>query len=255
VGMRVGFSKYSGAGNDFIIVDDRSLGFCGDIARLCHRQWGVGADGLILLQPSSLADYKMRIFNADGKEASMCGNGLRCLTRFISSLEGNKLYHIETLAHIYPAEVRSEGVWIEFPKPQILEHNVPIAIDETSKPIYFADSGVPHAVIFVSDIEKIDVQTLGLKVRNHPFFGPSGANVNFVEGTKLRTFERGIEGETLACGTGAAAVATILSEIFSLQNPLHIKVRSSDILTFHVHPNKLEMLGSATLVFEGSIHI
>ncbi len=229
--------------------------------KLCHRTQGIGADGLLLLQHSSIADYKMRIFNADGKEAKMCGNGLRCLVDFISILENTeRIYHIE-VEKVYRCQKRGDRIWVEFNTPQMLGEN--LYLSEELPSAYHIDSGVPHAIIEVPDLEEILVNALGRKIRFNPLFGQEGANVNFIQVLPdnrvcIRTYERGVEGETLACGTGATAVAFLAHERYQFQNPIQIQVRSGDILEFHIHTDKekgktVEMLGPAIQVFQGII--
>ncbi len=195
---------------------------------MCHRNLGIGADGVLLIENSSCADYKMRVFNADGSEAEMCGNGLRCVVHYLS-LPREVL--IETKHSTYKCKKISENsVSVEIPRP---------IIDSE-----FINTGVPHKVVVVSDLENIDPPT----DKKH--------NVNFAcispDKICIRTFERGV-GETLACGTGAAAVALYAFEKHQVQNPIQITVRSQDLLQFYIRENTIEMIGPAQKVFEGDL--
>lgn len=248
------FGKYEGAGNDFILVDDRSLSFSPSrVPFLCHRKFGIGADGLILLQPDPKADFRMRIFNADGSEAESCGNGLRCLLQFICDL-GLAFEQVRIAAG--PRIVL--GMWqdglpcINLGAPRDVRT---VQIGEWE--IHAADTGVPHAVLFVEDVHAIDVQQLGPFFRHHPLFQPRGANVNFAalqsDGSFLvRTYERGVEEVVLACGTGAAAVGFFGSRLFSLPNPLSI-CSAGGTLSIRLDGEEIWLAGPATKVFEGEI--
>ena len=202
------FAKYEGAGNDFILIDDRIPSFPVHdthlIQQLCHRKFGIGADGLILLQNSEKAAFRMRIFNADGHEAESCGNGLRCLGRFL--LDQNILFStiaIETAARTVHLFLSEDQIGVEMGKAKDLR----LHISTENGTIHFIDTGVPHVVQFVQNVDQLPIQALGAYFRHHKEFSPKGTNVNFVEKQssnvfKVRTFERGVEGETLACGEG-----------------------------------------------------
>lgn len=251
------FAKYQGAGNDFILIDDRAPSFpLNDqklVQQLCHRKFGIGADGLILLQTDSTADFRMRIFNCDGSEAESCGNGLRCLMRFISDLGlPQKPYTIATANRIVHAEFLGEKISIQMGPARDLRLH--LKIDEWT--VHSVDTGVPHAVLFVSDLEKVDLKTIGPYLRHHPTFQPRGTNVNIAsqqsDGSfRVRTFERGIEGEVLACGTGALAVGAIASEIYRSPSPVHIHFSGGE-LEIHYQNKELRMVGPAKRIFVGS---
>jgi diaminopimelate epimerase len=178
---------------------------------LCQRKTAVGADGLLVLEKSKRADFRMRIFNADGSEAEMCGNGLRCAVMHV----GKKKVRVETIAGIYEGETSGrDSVRIKMEDPKGLKLNIPISLNSRDIKVNFIDTGVPHAVIFVQGLDRIDVNNIGAQIRHHGQFKPRGTNVDFVEigdnrNIKMRTYERGVEGETLACGTGAVASAII----------------------------------------------
>lgn len=214
------FTKIVATGNDFVVIDNRTIDKeakdkdWSKAARiLCARKKGVGADGLLVLEKSSVADFKMRIINADGSEAEMCGNGLRCAAAY--AYKNKKHMKIEAIAGIYEAELTGRNqVRIKMEEPKDLRLNITIVVNDRKLNVNYIDTGVPHVVIFVHGIDEIDVDSIGQSVRYHPEFAPRGTNVDFVEivddkNIKMRTYERGVEGETLACGTGAVASAII----------------------------------------------
>lgn len=252
--MDFDFVKYHGAGNDFILIDDRSSFFpCADaklIARLCHRHFGIGADGLLLIQPSQKCDVFMRIFNSDGNEAKMCGNGLRCVAHFL----GQESLTIETPEKIVTAKMAGSRITVEMGTYQWLE-----GFEWGAYNIHLVDTGVPHAVVFVTDLKHIDFVNMARKIRLHSHIQPEGANVNFVEvqGDRffVRTYERGVENETLACGTGNAAVAIAASKIHRIPNPITCIPKSGEVLEVDVSQNTVSVTGPATFVFKGMINI
>lgn len=229
------FSKYQGNGNDFVLIDDRKERFPIEnkvvIQNICHRNLGIGADGIILLSPSEKHDARMIVLNSDGSQADSCGNGLCCLTRFMCDIGYKKeSFSIETRKGIVLSNINDNKVVLEVPDPQILGENIPIIIEDQKFQCFYIDSGVPHAVCFVKCVEGIDVKTIGRKLRNHSYFQPLGANVDFAEvdkdfTVKVRTYERGVEDETCSCGTGAVAVAIASSLKFNLQSPVLIKFK------------------------------
>ncbi len=205
--MRIQFSKYHGAGNDFIIIDNRKNQFSPEtslINKLCHRQFGIGADGLMLLELDPYSDFKMRYFNSDGKESTMCGNGGRCIVLFAKSLGIiNTQTNFNGVDGLHNATIVDKNtVNLKMKDVDNIEHD-----DD----FYLLNSGSPHYVTFVKDVDKIDVGTEGRLIRQSVLAESGGVNVNFVQitsgGIKIRTYERGVEGETLACGTGAVASA------------------------------------------------
>jgi diaminopimelate epimerase len=267
--MTLCFSKYAGCGNDFILVDNRTLFFPTEnrqiIRRLCERSFGVGADGLILIEQSTSADFKMRIFNCDGSEAEMCGNGIRCLFKFILELGyPSQAYTIEVMGkqlHLAPDQ---ENVSVEMAQPSNMAWHIDLAVDGKILQVHHLDTGVPHAVYFLADIEKIDVNGIGAKIRYHPTFLPKGANANFAKcktnGTlQVRTYERGVEHETLACGTGATATALAAAKIYGWESPIVVETRSGENLKIGFQfdnqgmPTQVTMSGPASFVFRGEI--
>ena len=247
----ISFAKYHGAGNDFVLIDARQVSLQWETLapRLCERKTGIGADGFLLLLPSSKADFRMRIFNADGSEPAMCGNGIRCMVDFIHTLEQvPATLHIETLAGVFTC-TRTEGeVAVNLGVPKILHW--PIALPQAKA--FVVDTGVPHAVVFVDDIEKTDVATEGRALRFHEAFAPHGVNVNFASITSdkitVRTYERGVEGETVSCGTGCAAVAFVAKEFLKINGPISVSS-----MQFSFDNGQIHMLGPVYRVFDGMI--
>lgn len=262
------FSKYAGCGNDFILVDNRKVVFpvtdrASHIRKICHRHTGIGADGVILLEESLSADFKMRIFNADGSEAEMCGNGIRCLHKFIQKLGLCKqAVSIETLESILSLKQAGDEVTVEMPIPSELSWSIPLSVNNQDLEAHHLNTGVPHAVFFLPEIESVDVNRLGRQIRFDSHFSPRGANVNFVSvadrGIAIRTYERGVEQETLACGTGATAAALAAAHVKQLPSPIRVHTRSGEVLTidFKLDDAKISnvtMTGPATHVFDGEI--
>lgn len=249
--LKFPFVKYQGAGNDFILIDDRTFFFDpSQVPALCHRQLGIGADGVILLQDDSQADFRMRIFNKDGSEAESCGNGLRCLLLFLLHLKlPIKAYRIATGQKEVEASYLNGKVSILLSKEKISVKRLYIDGQE----IHSLDTGVPHAVLFVPQIDQVNVIQEAPRLRYHPHFQPAGTNVNFAEkrrsGLYVRTYERGLEAEPLACGTGAAAVAVVASQLFGMRDPIQI-ICPGGVLEFYVDEG-VRMVGPAAKVFEG----
>jgi diaminopimelate epimerase len=268
--MQLSFTKMNGAGNDFIMIDNRKRELALDasrVARLCDRHRGVGADGVLAVEPSTQgADFRMRYYNADGGEAEMCGNGARCFARFARRLgaPGAEM-SFETLAGIIRASFPSDLVRITMGEPN--SHRAPfdLAINGQSLNIHFLNTGVPHAVVFAQDIVALDVDKDGAAIRHHPAFAPKGANANFVQvlGPQfiaVRTYERGVEAETLACGTGVCAAALLYSLRTAASSPIKVKVRGGDILEVGFEStdssfSKVTLTGPADFVFDGTISL
>lgn len=252
--MTISFSKYQGTGNDFILVEDLEEKFQVSnelISSLCHRKFGVGADGFILLLKSKTADFRMRIFNSDGKEASFCGNGLLCLLKFISDLGFEKKnYSIETKKMQVSAGYGEKGGYFKSKAPKIIEEQAKVG----GNSFFWIDTGVPHAVLFVKEVENIDVEREGAKIRNHPYFAPEGVNVDFAtmgQGfIKVRTFERGVEAETLSCGSGAIASAVAAMSLLGAQNPLTVNFKHGSLEVL-LKEKEVILNGSSSFVFSG----
>ncbi len=217
---KIEFTKMVASGNDFIIINRHPSPVTRhprDFAKkICHRKYGIGADGLLVLEKIKTADVRMRIFNADGSEAEMCGNGARCAAFYVANrkpITENPIT-IETKAGIIQSVVNNGSIKIKLTDPKALRLGFSIKVNGRLMKVNFLNTGVPHVVIFVEGLDKIDVFNLGSLIRNHKQFKPFGTNVNFVEiindnSIKIRTYERGVEDETLACGTGSVASALI----------------------------------------------
>jgi len=264
------FTKMDGAGNDFILIDNRA----GDIhlnrsqiARLCDRHRGIGADGILLLEsPSDHADFRMRYFNADGGEAEMCGNGARCFARFANKTAGAEgKISFETPAGVISAELAGGLVTLQMTEPTDLRLGVPLQIGAEQKVVHFINSGVPHVVVPVAQVGGVDVSREGSALRHHEMFSPKGANVNFIEKRgpnkiAIRTYERGVEDETLACGTGVVASALVFAALEKVNGQVTVITQGGDELrvgfekTNNLFSN-VTLTGPAEFVFEGAIEI
>jgi diaminopimelate epimerase len=264
------FTKMSGAGNDFVLIDNRAGNVHlnrSQIASLCNRHRGIGADGILLLEKASnRPHFRMRYFNADGGEAEMCGNGARCFARFANKLAGAEgTVSFETPAGVISAQLNGDLVTLQMTEPTDLRLNIQLPIADENKIIHFINSGVPHVVIPVSRIDDVDVKREGSAIRYHEMFSPKGANINFIEKrgpTKIavRTYERGVEDETLACGTGVVASALIFAVTENGGGPISVIARGGDELqvSFDRIDNQFRnvtLTGPADFVFEGTIEI
>jgi diaminopimelate epimerase len=261
--MKIPFMKMSGSGNDFILIDHREpfldQGLLKAFIRsVCRRRSSVGADGLILIERSERADFRWHFYNADGSEAEMCGNGGRCAARFASvkGIAGPSLT-FETLAGILSAQVNAKTVKLEMTKPHDLRLDESIPVEGQEVTLSRINTGVPHAVFFPEDIEGVDVIRMGREIRFHPHYAPSGTNVDFVrvDGTSqlsLRTYERGVEDETLACGTGAVASALIAAFKGRVNSPVTIRTRGGEALQVYFD---IEGMQVKQAFLEGDVHI
>lgn len=265
--MRLSFRKMHGAGNDFILVDDRGGAFpCGDrrwIRALCERRTGIGSDGLILIQVSGKSDFRMRFFNPDGTEADLCGNGARCVARFAHEIGAAPAdMSIETAAGNVRARVIGGKVMLDLPAPSGFSMNLELDVAGQKRLCHRVVLGVPHAVTEPADWDTIDVARVGSALRRHPAFAPAGTNVDFVriepDGTvRIRTFERGVEAETLACGTGMAAAAVILGRLGRVHPPVELECAHGDRLSVNfvltgAGAERVTLLGPAETVFDGA---
>ena len=269
------FTKMHGAGNDFIIIDNRFYHFTdeelSELARqLCPRRFGVGADGLMALAvPQEDADYRMRFFNADGSLAPMCGNGARCLAKFarLSGLKKERM-RFESDAGIFEVvvpEAADEQIQLVLPPPSRFIAEVPVSTDiqQALGPVHYLWVGTDHAVCFVESLEQFPVHQWGERIRHDPAFGEQGTNVMFVavEGPDtlaLRSYERGVEGETLACGTGAVAAATVARLLGLIQtNRVSVKMPGGVVWVGGLEASQegLVLEGPVTYVFRGSLEI
>jgi diaminopimelate epimerase len=264
------FSKMNGAGNDFVMIDNRvgDLQLAADqIVKICDRHRGVGADGVLLLERATNgADFRMRYYNADGGEAEMCGNGARCFARYASRVAGPKgELSFETPAGVIGATLQGEVVRLEMSEPTDLRLGITIPLRDRPVAAHFINSGVPHVVVPVDNLDNVDVRGLGSAIRRHDLFAPKGANANFLKerGERqiaIRTYERGVEDETLACGTGVVASALIFAALKNVSGPIGVLVRGGNELQVGFDRSgdqfkNVTLTGPADFVFEGTIDV
>ncbi|RJP28202.1 MAG: diaminopimelate epimerase [Candidatus Omnitrophota bacterium] len=263
------FTKMVASGNDFVVIENSSR-FTVHSSRksvqdICDRKFGVGADGVLVLERSRRADIRMRIFNADGSEAEMCGNGARCVALYTSQKLRKEKLTIETKAGILDAIVKKDNIKIKLTDPQSLKLDMPVIMKKRKLKVNFINTGVPHVVIFVEGLNNLDIKPISVFIRYHKRFMPAGTNVDFVEvlnkdSIAIRTYERGVEDETLACGTGSVASALIFSVKSGCGNRVNVKTRAGEILKvyFSKRANKFEdvwLEGKAYKVHKGAYHV
>jgi len=272
--MKINFSKLTAAGNDFVLIDNRENIIAPDqyqvlAKKLCDRKYSIGADGLILLERGENQNFKMKYFNSDGSHASMCGNGGRSIAKFAYCIgaAGEKM-SFETDAGVIKAEVLpGERIKLDLYDPKDLRLGIKIDAEDKSFDADFINTGVPHAVIFTEDAENIDVFKYGRILRFHKEFAPDGANVNFVETSKkesntliVRTYERGVEGETLACGTGITASCIIAVVKGLAKSPVNAVARGGDRLKVSLKYEDAKITnvmleGPALIAFDGTVEV
>lgn len=268
---KIPFMKLSGAGNDFVIinnlngsVDSTKPDFKSFVKKVCQRRMSVGADGVLLIEPNDDVDFRMRYYNADGGEVETCGNGARCISKFayLNGIVSEKM-HFLTNAGIYEAEVVGDNVKVGMSDPTDIRINVPLRLEDGMHSVGFANSGVPHVVFFVDDLESTDVFDLGQQTRYHNDFKPNGTNANFInihsqQLIEIRTYERGVENETLACGTGSIASAIVSAKLGRVQSPVSVKTASGVILKIHFDleddtAKNVYLEGDARVIFVGEL--
>ncbi len=270
MGETIPFFKMSGSGNDFILVDNREGIVAEDgltqwIAAICRRKHSVGADGLILIETSDVADFRWRFFNADGGEVEMCGNGGRCVARLahLQGIAGAQL-SFETKAGVIRAEVTGKRVKLEMPQPSAVSLDYALEVQGVKITVSSVTVGVPHVVTWIDDIEKAPVFEAGRAIRYHDHFATAGTNANFVQilddGTfAIRTYERGVEDETLACGTGSVAAALVAAEKGLIDSPGILHTRGGELLKIHFERDgqgfrDVFLEGDARVIYEGRLH-
>ena len=273
---RVKFTKMSGAGNDFVVIDNRDQVLesdASDFARVVsERRRGVGADGVILLEESTTADFLMNYYNADGSYGGFCGNGGRCIARYAHM---NKIapaqLTFESLGHIYSAEVLEGRVRLKMKDSRNERLNVTLERNGESLRMHSVDTGAPHVVLFLdenaqigmNELSTLDLVRIGRSIRNHSYFGDAGTNVNLVKlnenhSLSIRTYERGVEDETLACGTGSVASGLLASRVKGLKSPVKVIPKSGEPLVVEFenqgdHFRDVYLEGNAEIVFEGEL--
>jgi diaminopimelate epimerase len=271
------FVKMTGSGNDFILIDNREQTFdpsrMPDLARLaCRRKLSVGADGIIFIENDPRVDFQWRFYNADGSEAEMCGNGARCAARFalLQGIVSKTNISFRTLAGVIDAEIIEDRVKIKTSTPHGLQNNLHLDVDGKPFDLSFINTGVPHAVQLVaseSELEAADVFHWGRSIRCHEHFQPAGSNANFSvvldrHRMAVRTYERGVEAETLACGTGSIASVLVAAAKNLTASPVEVKTRSGEILTIYFDMQSLDgalqfsdvyLEGDAKVVYEANL--
>jgi diaminopimelate epimerase len=258
--MQINFTKYQGAGNDFVLIDNRNKLFPAEykfIEQLCDRRFGIGADGLMLLEKEKNYDFRMRYFNSDGKEASMCGNGGRCIVAFAQQLgiirDTTKFIAVDG-EHI--AEIKKNAIKLKMQD---------VSDIEKGDNYFFMDTGSPHYVKFIDSHENFDTYKEGYAIRYNERFKKEGTNVNFVSYISenlinVSTYERGVEDETYACGTGcvASALSTAIKDN-KTTGFYNIKTKGGDIIVYfskdEIGFKDIYLEGPAKKVFEGNIEI
>jgi diaminopimelate epimerase len=264
--MPITFYKMNGSGNDFIIIDNREnivdkSSITNFVKKLCQRKFSIGSDGLIFIEPSTRVDFKWRFYNADGSEADMCGNGARCISRLANRLGicGEHL-KFETRIGMIEAIVKGSRVQISMPLPSHLKLDEEIdGIPNLSR----INTGVPHAIVIVDDLENTPVVRTGALIRNHRAFMPEGTNVNFmrpvdINQAAIRTYERGVEDETYSCGTGAVACALIGAIKFGMQSPVTIQTYGGENLKIFFKKDdmtfsEIYLEGQTQLIYQGEL--
>ena len=269
--MSIVFTKMSGSGNDFIIIDNRELVIEASakrdfVSKICVPKISVGADGVIFIENSEEFDFKWDFYNGDGSSAEMCGNGGRCVARYAyeKNIAPEKM-SFETTAGIIKAEVKESNVRIKLTSPENLQRNLDIILNEKTLRVDCLNTGVPHTIVYTQDIMNEDVCGIGRDIRLHPRFSPAGTNVDFVQKQgedelRVRTYERGVEGETLACGTGVVASALLASRAGIVEPPVRVQTQGGEFLTvdFEIidgsdNFGEVFLEGSAKFVFEGTL--
>ena len=267
--MQISFWKMHGASNDFIVVDDRNRTFPAQdrawLARIMARRTGVGSEGILLIQPPvGKAHFRMRFFNPDGGEAEMCGNGARCVARLAHEIGAAPAQmEFETIAGLVRAEVKREQVLLRLTEPKDWRLDRTLGLDDRDVAYHFVNAGVPHVVVVVEDLDAVDVCGLGRRIRYHRDFQPAGTNANFIQPTgpqalRVRTYERGVEAETLACGTGITASGLIAGRLGLVEPPVKIAAASGDVLEVNYEltesgATNVTLLGPAVHVFQGTL--
>jgi len=276
--MTISFTKMHGAGNDFIVIDDRHERFpdhdAAFVRQIAGRRTGIGCEGVIILRPAlndAECDYRMIFLNPDGSRASMCGNATRCLALFaFDNGTGGRVQRIGTDAGVVIAEILTASagfgsVCVQMPPPHGRRESVRVALPNgRGVDCFYVDTGVPHAVVFVDDVTAIDVAVDGRAIRTAEAFAPAGTNVDFVQIVQdgpalVRTYERGVEAESGACGTGAAAVGVAMAESRRQSLPVSLQFSSGEILVVNGQMNAsglcdgVRLTGPARKVFEGRL--
>ncbi len=271
--IKINFAKMTGAGNDFVLVDaieeNLELEWTKLTPILCNRRYGVGADGLLVLEKSIIASFKMNYFNADGSFGGMCGNGGRCSAKYMMEKLHVPEINFEALDYVYRSYISNDEVGLHLKDPKSFQKNIKIQVLGEDVLSHFIDTGAPHLIVNVHELpdrlQKLMLEggifEIGKALRYHPHFAPGGVNVDFIQilstsSVTMRTYERGVENETLACGTGAVASAVCSSILANLKSPVDVITKSEERLkvTFHkegTNFTNIILTGSAYKVFQG----
>lgn len=264
--MGIPFYKMSGSGNDFIFIDNRDRKMDGIdlstfIPKVCARCVSIGADGVVLIEDSKIADFKWHFYNNDASVAEMCGNASRCVARFVTlnGIVEKPVMTFETLAGIIEAEIRTApNVKVQLTDPLDVKHNYELEVNGEIYRVSSVNTGVPHVVAKVNNIDKFDIKTFGRTVRYHDTYQPAGTNVNVYEKIgenrlRIRTYERGVEDETMACGTGTVAVTLFAVEDGLVESPVTLVTQSGIELKVYLENGKCYLEGEARVVVTGEI--
>ena len=259
----------SGSGNDFIIIDNREhvvdeADLHGLIVGSCRRKMSAGADGFILIEPSETVDFRWRFYNADGSRAEMCGNGARCAARFafLNQIAAAQM-SFQTDVGTVSARVDGIRVKVSMPDPAELKLDYSVKLENGPLTVSSVNTGVPHVVVINEKVEDMDVFALGREIRYHPDFSPAGTNANFIcpledGGISIRTYERGVEDETLACGTGSIASAIVSAKKLNLSAPIRVRTRGGEDLTIYFSEKDgvfadIFLEGDARVIYKGEL--
>lgn len=271
---QIQFTKMVASGNDFVVLDasvssklKAPSSKLGELAKkMCDRKFGIGADGLLVIEKSKKADFTMRIFNPDGSEPTMCGNGARCAALF----KGKGRVKFETKAGILEVQVTGDMVKLKMTEPKDLWPNIDLSIGTQFYKVHYINTGVPHAVFFVGNVDTINVKEVGKQIRFHKHFHPEGTNADFAQASgvntiRVRTYERGVEDETLACGTGSVASALLSCYLkLTKKSPVSVGTKSGEVLKVYFDYaeksakdkfTNVWLEGSARVVYEGVYYV
>lgn len=271
-GMKTQFTKMQGAGNDFVVFDNRDGKLAlteEDVCRICDRRFGIGADGILLLEAAPDTEHQARMvyYNADGSRGEMCGNGARCFTAFALARQVGKDGELRFLSDAGSLTARArDGVYvIQMTPPVDLDLHVEVPLKAGPATVHSINTGVPHVVKFVEDLAAVAIREEGSELRHHPRFAPKGANVNFARlesgnQLRIRTYERGVEDETLACGTGVTATAIVAHLLHNIHPPIAVRVAGGDLLTIDFRKaggqvTDVTLSGPAKVVFTGTLDL
>jgi len=262
------FTKMQGSGNDFILIDARDGGLSGEARaafarRFCPRALGIGADGVIWIEKDPEFDFRWDFYNADGSKAEMCGNGARCAAVFARRIgAAGERMRFRTLAGPIAASLTPAGARVQLTDATLPEEIRALPVAGRPLDLWFLNTGVPHAVAPVADLEAVDVRRDGAAIRRHERFAPRGTNANFIardgKGIAIRTYERGVEDETLACGTGSVAAAIVAFRLWNLRPPVPVRTRGGIVLSIDFREESdrfagVFLEGPAETVFEGTV--